>query len=176
MVRGLFESFPSSKFLLFGDSGEQDLEVYLWITQQCPEQVLGIFIRDVTSGRASQIRKSSLVRAPTVPAPRRYDSSSSVSSRSQSQYGGSLSSEPVDLGGLDPDSEEGRALEDAYEGQELTSAQQKVLRRATLWDERVAATRAQLPKHIPLMLFTDPVSVERTAIELAQNAKKNSSP
>jgi len=75
------------------------------------------------------------------------------------------------LEGHDPDSEEGKALADLYEGKDLTSAQQKVLRRASLWDERVASTRLLLPKEVPLMLFTDPVSIEKTAIELAQKAK-----
>jgi hypothetical protein len=172
VVMGLFESFPSSKFLLFGDSGEQDLELYTWITQQRPDQVLGIFIRDVTSGRAAQIRKSSLVKGATLPTPRRNDSYSSVSSRSQ--YTESLSSEPGSLEGHDPNSEEGKALADLYDGRDLTSAQQKVLRRATLWDERVAASRSILPKRIPLMLFTEPVSVEQTALELARQAKAES--
>lgn len=68
MIQGLFEpaaekkranvtrillDFPSRKFLLIGDSGEQDLELYTELAQTTfANQILGIFIRDVSSGAA----------------------------------------------------------------------------------------------------------------------------
>lgn len=43
-------AFPSSPFLLIGDSGEQDLLLFTSLAQEFgPERILGIFIRDVTT-------------------------------------------------------------------------------------------------------------------------------
>jgi phosphatidate phosphatase APP1 len=41
--------FPGRYFLLVGDSGEADLEVYLDFVRENPGRVLGVFIRDVTT-------------------------------------------------------------------------------------------------------------------------------
>ncbi|KAK3699203.1 hypothetical protein LTR37_016564 [Vermiconidia calcicola] len=64
MLQGIFEpvaerkkgslekilgDFPDRKFILVGDSGEADLEVYTDVALDHPGRVLGIFIRDVTS-------------------------------------------------------------------------------------------------------------------------------
>ncbi|EMC95422.1 hypothetical protein BAUCODRAFT_123867 [Baudoinia panamericana UAMH 10762] len=45
----LFRDFPERKFILVGDSGEADLEVYADTARENPGRVLGIFIRDVTT-------------------------------------------------------------------------------------------------------------------------------
>lgn len=45
----LLSDFPERKFLLVGDSGEADLEVYTELALAFPGQVLAIFIRDVTT-------------------------------------------------------------------------------------------------------------------------------
>jgi hypothetical protein len=42
-------SFPHSRFILVGDSGEQDLELYAAVARDHPEQILCIFIRDVNT-------------------------------------------------------------------------------------------------------------------------------
>ncbi|KAJ9405535.1 hypothetical protein DTO045G8_6752 [Paecilomyces variotii] len=64
MLQGIFEptaerkrgslekilgDFPERKFILVGDSGEADLEVYTDIVLAYPGRILGIFIRDVTT-------------------------------------------------------------------------------------------------------------------------------
>lgn len=64
MLQGIFEpvaerkkstmdriarDFPDRRFILVGDSGEADLEVYLDFVRENPGRVLGIFIRDVTT-------------------------------------------------------------------------------------------------------------------------------
>ena len=41
-------SFPRARFLLVGDAGEQDLELYAALARERPAQVLAVFIRDVT--------------------------------------------------------------------------------------------------------------------------------
>lgn len=45
----LARDFPDRKFVLIGDSGEADLEVYTDFVIENPGRVLGIFIRDVTT-------------------------------------------------------------------------------------------------------------------------------
>ncbi|KAL3425938.1 hypothetical protein PVAG01_02729 [Phlyctema vagabunda] len=45
----IFHDFPDRKFLLMGDSGEADLEVYTEMVLANPGRVIGIFIRDVTT-------------------------------------------------------------------------------------------------------------------------------
>lgn len=48
-IGGLLKRFPQRRFVLVGDSGERDPEVYGRLARECPAQVLHIFIRDVTS-------------------------------------------------------------------------------------------------------------------------------
>ena len=45
----ILRDFPERKFILVGDSGEADLEVYTEIALDHPGKILGIFIRDVTT-------------------------------------------------------------------------------------------------------------------------------
>lgn len=45
----LLRDFPERKFILVGDSGEADLEVYTDVVLDNPGRVLGVFIRDVTT-------------------------------------------------------------------------------------------------------------------------------
>ncbi|KAK0666195.1 hypothetical protein QBC41DRAFT_231175, partial [Cercophora samala] len=48
-LEAIFRDFPERRFILVGDSGEADLEVYTELAVQNPGRVLGIFIRDVTT-------------------------------------------------------------------------------------------------------------------------------
>jgi phosphatidate phosphatase APP1 len=45
----IMRDFPDRKFILVGDSGEADLEVYTEAAMDNPGRVIGIFIRDVTT-------------------------------------------------------------------------------------------------------------------------------
>lgn len=45
----ILHDFPDRKFILVGDSGEADLEVYSDIVSENPGRVLAVFIRDVTT-------------------------------------------------------------------------------------------------------------------------------
>ncbi|KIY52982.1 hypothetical protein FISHEDRAFT_34260, partial [Fistulina hepatica ATCC 64428] len=49
-VQEVLDAFPDSKFILIGDSGEQDIELYTGFAVSRPEQIIGVFIRDVTTG------------------------------------------------------------------------------------------------------------------------------
>jgi len=48
-LREMFETYPQKSFILFGDSGEKDPEIYTQIAQEYPEQVQAIFIHHVSS-------------------------------------------------------------------------------------------------------------------------------
>lgn len=50
----ILRDFPERKFILVGDSGEADLEVYTEIVLANPGQILGIFIRDVTTSETQK--------------------------------------------------------------------------------------------------------------------------
>jgi hypothetical protein len=52
-ICSIMRDFPHRKFILIGDSGEIDLEIYTRIATEFPGQVLKIFIRDVTTEAAA---------------------------------------------------------------------------------------------------------------------------
>ncbi|KAL2869236.1 uncharacterized protein BJX67DRAFT_347902 [Aspergillus lucknowensis] len=45
----ILQDFPERKFILVGDSGEADLEVYTDLVLANPGRILGVFIRDITT-------------------------------------------------------------------------------------------------------------------------------
>jgi phosphatidate phosphatase APP1 len=47
-IQTLLDFYPELKFVLIGDSGQHDPEIYLRVIQAHPGRVLGVFIRDVT--------------------------------------------------------------------------------------------------------------------------------
>ncbi|KAK5085487.1 hypothetical protein LTR05_004772 [Lithohypha guttulata] len=53
----IMHDFPERKFVLVGDSGEADLEVYTDIVQEHPGRVLAVFIRDVTSREENDLKE-----------------------------------------------------------------------------------------------------------------------
>ena len=46
VIRSIVRDFPGRKFILVGDSGEQDPEIYADIMREFPGRVLHVFIRD----------------------------------------------------------------------------------------------------------------------------------
>ena len=48
-IRALVRMFPQRRFVLVGDSGEADPEIYGWIARWYPQQVARILIRDVST-------------------------------------------------------------------------------------------------------------------------------
>lgn len=55
-IRQLIADFPQRHFLLIGDSGEADPEIYAEIARQHPAQIVGIRIRDVSGETATSSR------------------------------------------------------------------------------------------------------------------------
>ena len=52
VIEPLLKQFPKRKFLLIGDSGERDPEIYGALARKFPEQIIRIYIRDVTNEAA----------------------------------------------------------------------------------------------------------------------------
>ncbi|WP_027459480.1 App1 family protein [Deinococcus murrayi] len=48
VIERLFERYPDLKFVLIGDSGEKDPEIYAEVVHRHPDRVLAVYIRDVT--------------------------------------------------------------------------------------------------------------------------------
>ncbi|NQD35938.1 App1 family protein [Permianibacter sp. IMCC34836] len=55
-LQQLLQQFPQRRFLLIGDSGEADPEIYAETARRFPQQVLAIYIRDVTGEPATAAR------------------------------------------------------------------------------------------------------------------------
>jgi hypothetical protein len=66
VIEPLMATFPHRRFILVGDSGERDPEVYGRIAEKHPDQVLRIYIRDVTGQVAQAPRyKAAFGKLPT---------------------------------------------------------------------------------------------------------------
>lgn len=60
VIAPLLKEFPRRKFILIGDSGERDPEIYGAVARKFPEQILRIYIRDVTNepGNAARYQEA----------------------------------------------------------------------------------------------------------------------
>lgn len=55
-IEALLSRFPSRNFILIGDSGEQDTEIYAGMLRRHPEQIIRVMIRNVTDAQATDAR------------------------------------------------------------------------------------------------------------------------
>jgi phosphatidate phosphatase APP1 len=56
LIEPLLKQFPQRQFIMVGDSGERDPEIYGALARKYPQQVIRIFIRDVTEEPATAER------------------------------------------------------------------------------------------------------------------------
>jgi hypothetical protein len=56
VIEPLLKQFPKRKFILIGDSGERDPEIYGALARKFPTQIIQIYIRDVTNEPADAAR------------------------------------------------------------------------------------------------------------------------
>lgn len=61
-IEDLLRRFPKRRFVLVGDAGERDPEIYAELARKHPEQVTRIFIRDMTGATAQSERYAKLGR------------------------------------------------------------------------------------------------------------------
>ena len=64
-IEAILGTYPGLKFILSGDSGEQDPEIYADIVRRFPDRVLAIYIRSVNTKRISEIQKLAAAVAKT---------------------------------------------------------------------------------------------------------------
>ena len=63
VITPMFERFPNRRFILIGDSGEKDPEIYGLLARKFPKQVIAILIRNVTDENHHAIRYKNVFRA-----------------------------------------------------------------------------------------------------------------
>jgi len=66
-ITQIFEHFPQRQFILIGDSGERDPEIFSAIREQFSEQIKEIIIRDVVNAR--ELEPERLENMRVIPAP-----------------------------------------------------------------------------------------------------------
>lgn len=50
-IRKIMETYPALRFVLIGDSGQEDAEIYGKVVEETPDRVRAIYIRDVSAER-----------------------------------------------------------------------------------------------------------------------------
>lgn len=60
-IRNIFQTYPDKKFLLFGDSGEKDPEIYKQILNEYPGRIMGIYINNVTNDNPNSERYTGML-------------------------------------------------------------------------------------------------------------------
>ncbi|MBD1909684.1 MULTISPECIES: phosphatase domain-containing protein [unclassified Leptolyngbya] len=53
-IRPIFERFPHLPFILIGDTGQRDAEIYQNLVQTYPDRILGVYLRDVTPNNTAR--------------------------------------------------------------------------------------------------------------------------
>ncbi len=77
-LRHIFNMYPGMNFILFGDSGQQDPEIYRKTEQEFPDRILAVYIRHVADeSRGEQIK--TMARDMRVPLVMIRDSSEAIS-------------------------------------------------------------------------------------------------
>ncbi|KAI9374719.1 hypothetical protein BJX61DRAFT_532170 [Aspergillus egyptiacus] len=64
----ILQDFPERKFILVGDSGEADLEVYTEFVMTNPGRIIGVFIRDVTTPEKTKFFQKSVDHLENTPS------------------------------------------------------------------------------------------------------------
>ena len=67
-IQAIIDRYPGRTFILVGDSGEQDPEVYAQMMQQYPDRIMSVFIRNVTGESIDNERFAALLAS--VPSER----------------------------------------------------------------------------------------------------------
>ena len=62
----ILDTYPEMSFLLIGDSGEKDIDLFVSIARSYPDRIPGIFIRDVNCSRRAQRIKKVIAENPDL--------------------------------------------------------------------------------------------------------------
>ncbi|GJJ11104.1 hypothetical protein Clacol_005335 [Clathrus columnatus] len=157
-VVDVLDAFPESVFLLVGDSGEQDLELYTELARERPHQIAGIFIRNVTT-LADVIPNTTYGIAygsagGGVPPPL---ITGTLVSREPQQIRQMPSMENLSNNLITPQSEEAPRLNRSQSfGNGLTPEEKRIID----FIYRVERARTEIPSYIVLKIFKDPTECE----------------
>jgi hypothetical protein len=178
---------------MFGDSAEQDLELYMEFAKLFPERVAAVAIRDVTSDRAAEVYRevekggleglsssasSSMASIPLVDEP------ADVSAPTSASTATSTSTIP-DTPSLHMPGEMPPARRPApflrttstaslltdEDMRSLSSSQQKILQRAVTWQARMDKAEKDRPKQMVLRFYKDPLEIEEEFGEIIERLK-----
>lgn len=67
-IRNILNTYPHLKFVLIGDSGEHDVDIYLEVAQEYPEQIIAVYLRSVKHKKKVLRVRSMLKQYETIPA------------------------------------------------------------------------------------------------------------
>ena len=62
IIAGILRRLPKRQFILVGDSGEKDPEIYRFLAEKFPRQIRGILIRDIAARRMNHKRLERLIK------------------------------------------------------------------------------------------------------------------
>ena len=67
-VRNILNTYPDLKFVLIGDSGEHDVDIYLEVAKEYPDQILAVYLRSVKHKKRVSRVNGVLQKYKTTPA------------------------------------------------------------------------------------------------------------
>ena len=67
-IRNILKTYPELKFVLIGDSGEHDVDIYLEVAKEYPKQILAVYLRSVKHKKKVLRVRGVLKRYETTPA------------------------------------------------------------------------------------------------------------
>ncbi|NOK57504.1 MAG: Phosphatidate phosphatase APP1 [Chloroflexi bacterium AL-W] len=53
-IRPILETYPDLPFILIGDSGQEDADIYRQVVHEFPDRIKAIYIRDITPGKGNR--------------------------------------------------------------------------------------------------------------------------
>jgi len=168
-VIGVLDTFTDSRFFLVGDSGEQDMELYTSVAAERPQQILGVFIRDVTT--FPDVDQSPMFTAGTT-ASTGAAFPQSLSEASESTYmvpGSPIVEEPTSVQAMPADfaklrlsnngtmdSQKSMDVPGSFAERENSTSNEAAWKKEQAFKLRLEAARQLMPDHIPLRIFRNP--------------------
>lgn len=67
-IRNILKTYPDLKFVLIGDSGEHDVDIYLEVAKEYPEQIIAVYLRSVKHKKKVLRVRGVLEKYKTTPA------------------------------------------------------------------------------------------------------------
>lgn len=68
-IKNLLDFYPQLSFVLIGDSGQHDMEIYRQVAQDFPTRIAAIYIRDVKSEKREDWEKDQMAKAAAAKVP-----------------------------------------------------------------------------------------------------------